>query len=285
MKAILVPTDFSDCSDYAVELALKIARSAGLELHFLHFLSVPPDWILLSDTGAKLYPDINLKVKEKQSKLNKLVQIAESNGLKAFAKLDYQDHYESILKYASQHDIDLIVMGSHGANGFKELFIGSNAQRVVRSARIPVLIVKDPYVNEKIEDIVFASDFLDENLEYFYSVVAFARLVNAKIRMVYINNPLSFIDTPTMKQRMKLYLNEAPDIVVGEDIYHYEDVEDGLKMYCAEHNCDLLAMTTHGRRGMNKLLSGSLAESVINHVHMPVLTKTLTNELYAWEKL
>ena len=75
-------------------------------------------------------------------------------------------------------------MGSHGANGFKELFIGSNTEKVVRTANIPVLVIKNEHTDFNIKDFVFATDFGEESRWSFTQAQKFAKAMDAKMHLL-----------------------------------------------------------------------------------------------------
>ena len=276
MKTILVPTDFSSCVKGAVEMSLIIAQKGNYGIHFLHLMSTPLNWLQLSDAQQKMYADVNDRIKHANGELNKLVQKAEGLGIPANKFVKYDDSDQMILDHIDHHGIEIVVMGSHGAKGFKEFFLGTNAQRLVRQSKVPVLIVKptDNYVHMK--SIAFVSDFDDEMVDHFKSTLTLAQLLGIKIRLVFINLPLNFTDTPTVESRMRLYADLNPALIEARDIYNFGDFEEAIKYYCAEHEVGMLSMLTHGRRGLDRFFAGSLTETVINHVSLPVLSKNAT---------
>jgi nucleotide-binding universal stress UspA family protein len=120
MRQILVATDFSRNADAALAMAVQSARAFHAEIHLLHvFASADTDVTpLLEDAVAKARPDVP-------------VTTAAIGG----------DPAQEIVRYAARYPIDLIVMGTHGRTGLSRLLLGSVAERVLRSARCPVLVV------------------------------------------------------------------------------------------------------------------------------------------------
>ncbi len=279
MKTLLVPTDFSHCADKATQMAIAVARKGGYQLQFLHLMSTPLNWLQLSDEQQKMYADVQERIKKANSRLDDLVQKAEGEGVPAKKFIKYGESDQVILDHIENHAIDMVVMGSHGAKGFKEFFLGTNAQRLVRQSKVPILIVKPGDHSEVLKSIAFISDFDDEMADHFRSTLSLARLLGVKIRLVFINVPLNFTDTPTVEARMRLYANMDPSLIEAQDIYNFGDFEDAIKYYCAEHEVSLLSMLTHGRKGLDRFFAGSLTESIINHVSLPVLSKNANVKL------
>jgi nucleotide-binding universal stress UspA family protein len=279
MKKILVPTDFSDCAEYATDAAIAIAMKTGAEILFLHLTAVPIDWKNLPKDQEQIYPDITRRVNKINSSLDEMISKADSKGVAASRSVYYNEGYGKIIDCIRDEGADFVVMGSHGAGALKEFFVGSTTQKVARLSPVPVLALRKPFNQKNISNIVFPSDFSEEILEPFMKVVDFARLLDAKIHLVFINTPFNFTDTATIKQKMGNYALHAPGLVESTNVYNSFEFEDGLKEFCAEKcNGDIIAMITHGRKGFSRLYTGSLTESVINHLDLPVLSIKTTPE-------
>ena len=275
MKSILVPTDFSDCAKYASDAALKFAQKSGATLHFMHLLDVPVDWFYTGAGMDEHYPDVNKRVKQAQRKLDALQETAEKAGVKAKVNIEYNHSYKMMLKYADQHNIDLIIMGSHGASGLKELFIGSNTQRVVRSSAAPVLVIKQPLEDFDIKNIVLAYDFESDARIPLKKIAGFAGPLKAKLHLVYISTPANFMETSEVKPRMEHYLSEAPQLISSTNMYNSLSFEKGLLNFCKEKDGDMIIMLTYGRKGISRFLTSSVTERVINHVDIPVMSMNI----------
>lgn len=272
MKKILVPTDFSECAQNATDIAIEIAKRYGATLHFYHFVSVPIDWIHLDIAQNVVYPDVSQEVKRVQQRLSEMVRYAEKKGLESTSYMDFDNSADAVTKYAKANDISMIVMGSHGAKGIKEFFLGSNAQKVVRNAEIPVLIVKGPVENASFPNVLFVSDFEDEMIRPFEEVVSFAELLGAKLHLVYINTPSEFQRSWEVKERMESFVALASSRLAREEIINSMFFEEGLEKYCEANHIDMIAIATHHRKGLSRAFLGNLTENVVNHMSIPVIS-------------
>jgi nucleotide-binding universal stress UspA family protein len=163
-------------------------------------------------------------------------------------------------------------MGSHGASGFKEMFIGSNAEKVVRSSEVPVLIIKNEIENFKINKFVFASDFSDEIKGPFEKVVAFANAFDAELNLVMINTPNSFKSTLVSQDIMNKFLAGFSIKKHVTHIFNDANVEKGILNFAKSIDADLIGMCTHGRKGLSHFFNGSISEDLVNHALKPVVT-------------
>lgn len=269
MKKILVPTDFSDCAMLAVEAAIRLAKTNGSEVHFLHYMSTPEDWL----DSPSLYPDVTSKVDLIKEKLQQLMDKAESQGIRAAMEIRYNENADHVIQHVKGNHIDLVIMGSHGSRGMKEFFLGSNAQRVVRYSDVPVLIIKNELYLDDHSSIIFASDFTGSAMHSFLKVLEFAEILKAKIHLLYINMPHTFEDTWTVRDRMESFIFAASSQLAKAEIIDAFDFEEGLARYCQEIGGGIVAMVTHGpRQGLSRVYQLALAEQIVNHVDLPFLS-------------
>ncbi|WP_428741338.1 universal stress protein [Tenacibaculum sp.] len=278
MKNILVPTDFSDCARAAEDYALKIAKKANAEIHFLHLLMTPIDWEKLPLEKEKNYPETKAQIGYADSELKKLKNRAEKLGLKAKSFLIFDKGREEIHKHIKQYKHDFVVMGSHGANGIKSI-IGSNTQRVVRYSNAPVLVVKDDLKNIDIKNIVFASTFEEDVHKPFLQIKNFADIVKAKIHLLYVNMPFLFKETDEIQANMENFLKKYPKDTYSINIFNALDEERGIKKFTKSIKADMIALTTHGKKGFMRMISPSITESLVNHASVPILSVNLYNEM------
>ena len=150
--------------------------------------------------------------------------------------------------------------------------MGTNAQRIARMSSAPVLIVKSPMTGFDVKNILFASSYDEELLPAFKNVIEFAKLLDAKINMVYVNTPFNFTDSETIDKKMEVYTKVDPDIIGSVSVCNCYNIDEGLIKFCSRNHCDLIVMITHGRTGFSRIFNGSVTETVINHSEFPILS-------------
>jgi nucleotide-binding universal stress UspA family protein len=151
---ILLLTDFSDISENAVEYAVLMAKKTRAEIQVMHLINTPVDWVNIGVEKEKQYPETRERIADARVQLNKVVSRFRDDDIIARPVLVYNMDVENIPEYVKDEDLDLIIMGSHGARGIKEFTIGSNAQKVLRTSRKPVLIVKKKPKYDSIKEVV-----------------------------------------------------------------------------------------------------------------------------------
>ena len=164
MKKILVPIDFSNEAIYACKVAASIAKKTGSEIILLHMLDIPSDAIdpldsEISKGGAQTI----LFMKGIHRRFEKLKKEPFFDGIKLNENVKFHKAFEGVIEESRNNNVDLIVMGSQGATGLKEMLVGSNTEKVVRQSEIPVLVIKQEVETFEINDIIFASEFSENS--------------------------------------------------------------------------------------------------------------------------
>jgi len=277
MKNILIPTDFSDCAREAEELGFEFAKKANAEIHFLHLLHTPVDWVKLPLEKEDLYPEVKKRIGAAKSKLSQLKRDAEKMGLKAQTFLVYDKGHEEIDFHIKHHEHDFIIMGSFGAKGIKEV-LGTNTQRVVRYSSAPVLVVKKKPQNFEVKNIVFASTFEEEVKKPFQKVVDFAQFMGAKIHLLNVNVPFNFKETDEIEAKMQSFLKSSNKKSYTTNIYNALNEKRGIQKFAESINADVVALTTHGRTGFMKMISPSITESLVNHSEIPIFSININSK-------
>lgn len=271
MKRILVPTDFSKHAHNALKVAAQIAREHDAEIVLLHMLELPQQTSDALDRGNEI-PEIMLYKKLAIQRVDDLTQSEILAGITASNIVKFERAFEGILAISKENDIDLVVMGSHGANGFKEMFIGSNTEKVVRSSEVPVLVIKNDTEDFKYKNMIFASDFTDEVQAPFKKVLNFAELLGSTLSLVMINTPSSFKTTSVAERMMKDFADRFDIPHCKKYIYNDSNIEKGILNFSHSVNADIIAICTHGRTGISRLLTGSISEDLVNHTSIPMVT-------------
>jgi nucleotide-binding universal stress UspA family protein len=271
MKRLLVPTDFSKHSEYALKVAAEIAKRNNGEIFLLHMLELPSAG---NDVLSRAHdiPELMFFKNAAITKLDELMNSSYLEGVNISKIIQFEMAFEGIVKNGETHNIDLIVMGSHGASGFQEMFIGSNTEKVVRNSNIPVLIIKREEDNFNANKFVFASDFSEEIKKPFEKVIEFANNFNSHLHLVNVNTPNNFKSTKVAQKQMSEFVAEFKIDNYSTHIYNDVNVEKGILHFAKSIDADIIGMSTHGRKGISHFFNGSISEDLVNHAKRPVIT-------------
>ncbi len=273
MKKILVPVDFSECSENALKVAAKLANEYDAEIIALHMMGMSD--AVLTNTQTKEMLEGIYYIKLAQKRFKEFLNKDYLKGLSISDTVYNSTDFSEVNPFATEHNADLIIMGSHGSSGLSEVFVGSNTEKVVRHSEIPVLVVKKDAENFTFDNAVFACDFTSENLSAFKKAMKLYKSVNATVRLLYINLPgQNYRSSKEMESRVKDFLFNADALARLEDVIYYSDytVEDGIFNYSNNNGINVIALPTHGRRGLAHFFSGSISEDLVNHSTIPVVT-------------
>lgn len=271
MKRILIPVDFSKYSEEALKVAAQIARKHNSKIILLHILEFPNQGSDAIGTGASI-PEIMLYKDKAISNLENLMESEYLKGIEVSNAIEFKKIHEGILDSCKKNNIDLIVMGSHGTSGFDELLVGSNAEKVVRLSKIPVLVVKNEAKNFKVRNFVFASDFSKETQKPFKKVAEFAKIFDSNLFLVMICSPNSFKTTHEAEKTMHNFVSNFDLENYSCHIYNDTNIENGIINFSKSVDADLIGLCTHGRTGLAHFFNGSIGEELINHAALPVIT-------------
>jgi len=273
MNKILVPTDFSKESEYALKTAAKLAKKHDLEIVVLHMLDIPETFLTKDD--SKEYPELLIFTKLAKKRFSTFLDKQYLDGVIVKEAIQHHRTFEGIIKSAKKEEADVIIMGSRGTSGIQEILIGSNTEKVVRTSDIPVLVIKDQQENLGFNDFVFASNFIDDCFEAFKRARKFALQFNMSIKLLYINTPgRNFKSSEEIEMKISYFLNKlkiTPTEVLYS-VYNDYDVESGILNFCNKNNVDLIGVPTHGRKGIAQMFKGSIGKDVANHAQIPVIT-------------
>lgn len=275
MKKILVPVDFSDHSEYALEVAATLAKKHNLELVVLHMMGLSQ--AIISKENSKEVMEAMYYIKLAQNRFEDFLKQPYLEGLKIETTVQNYKEFHEIDSVAKEFNCGLIVMGSHGSSGLKEVFVGSNTEKVVRNSTTPVLVIKNKIKDFKLEKVLFASNFEEECIGVLKRAREFFDFFNTKFKIIIVNTPNEgFRSTKETTLKINAFLKATHlDTYLDKDqvvIYNAYSVEEGVFEYSSISESKVIAMPTHGRKGLAHFFSGSISEDLVNHSKLPVIT-------------
>ena len=278
MKKILVPTDFSKYAEDALNYAIMLSNKILAEVHVVHVIDQPAyetfDTFADGYGGGGIDDIFILKlIESSKEKMKKLEEEYKDDQIKTNVKMASSVQNE-ILEYALQINADLIVMGTKGTSTIDEEIIGSNTEKIVRGAHCPVLTIKEEGKPE-INDLVFASDFKNVNEVVMKNVKFYQETFGAKLHLLRVCTPHNFENTRIIEGEIHQVAEKFG--LKNYQIHTYNDFyeEDGIANFTSHYGYDLICLATSGRTGLSHFFTGSIAEDVVNHTYIPVMTFNL----------
>ena len=281
MKTILIPTDFSENAHHALRFALYLNENVDLKICILHWTEI----LIPTSTPTNHYKELydqafNSKLNE--LKTNTLLVLNSVEYTKDQSKIHYilkdsSSFEDSTIEAIKENNVDLVIMGTHGANGFKKIFFGTNTAQIIDKAQIPVIAIPASYKLTPIHKIAYASDLKDVVAEV-GELVKFAKLFKASIEIFHVAPSFPQWVDPSEENISKLtekltiaYPHQHFTIRVVQT-YKENDVVAGIETYAKSFKPDAMAMFTVKRTFWDKLFDASRTEEFSFNASIPLLT-------------
>jgi nucleotide-binding universal stress UspA family protein len=299
LGSVLVPLDFSPASFKAIDYALPLTEYFGAKLHFVHafdyddapatFAAMP---LVLPE--ADVARGANRQLREVAKKYRLVLPPESFHVVKGRA-------YQAICELAEKLNADLIIATTHGHTGWKHMFLGSTAERIVRHAPCAVLVVRE-HEREflradgrtrwkgaiQLKKILVPVDFSDCSMAGLEYALRFAKVWDANLVMLNCV-PLSvfagygeygrgdlmglnnYAQEAAAEEMRELVSNLRSRKVIAEGVVEIGAPAQAICDYAREHEVDLIVTPTHGSTGLRHIFLGSTAEHVVRYAHCPVL--------------
>ena len=293
-RVIMVPTDGSGFDREAIRVALRIADRTAARVRLVRVLATGTFFGVAAE-GTPLPLDVSRS--ERDSALSELYSLAAECRATSKADICVDLHagpVSDVLQgYARRNDVDLIVMSTHGRSGISRLSLGSVTDSLIRHTTIPVLVVKPPtsYLNPQVVEgfkrIIVPLDGSVLAEQILPRVLTLAKLEDAEITLLNVLVPQSYsqkeIADPVLPWWEKdvataqAYLFRIAaelrrdGVSVTTDIVIAENVANAIRDFASREKADLIAIATHGRGGLARMLRGSVADAIMHSGRMSML--------------
>ena len=294
-RSLLVPLDGSQFSEHALPLARAIACQTGATLHLVH-VHVITTTILVE--AMPVFDEV-LDAEDRartQAYLDKLAQRVSADGtVRVITKVLDDPIAGALQTYAATHAIDLVVMTTHGRGAFSRFWLGSVADTMLRCAPMPILLIRPqetpPDLDQvpAIKQILIPLDGSALAEGILPSVTALGALTGAAFTLLHVialdaagyetDWPIAHSETGTlaaMRADAQTYLDRIAERLGAQSLVAHTAVIGGqpapaILAYAHEHGLDLIALATHGRNGVARILLGSIADKIVRGATTPVL--------------
>lgn len=272
MKTILVPIDFSKNADNALNYAISLAKKEKAKIILLHAFNI-----------AYLSPDVPIEYfsehfsaieQESKKKLDALcLKIRKSGIIKCESIHEEGFTVDIILDAIKKKKVSMVVMGTQGASGIKEVLMGSNTAKVISKASCPVIAVPEKASFDGIKRIVYATDYRSSDIVALKQLVDIAKVFKSWINVVHIadgeyvrENEEKYIEKFAKKVKQKIdYKN------ISFQLLYSKDIEKKLEQYIKKESVSILAMSTKHRNLIEQLFGRSITKKLAYHTGIPLI--------------
>ena len=273
----LVPIDFSDVAQNALDHAISIAKIFDNEIALLHIVD-------LGSIFASMFTnEDNIRLIEEalENRMGKLKQqIWDEHKIECrIVMKQSRSVYKTIVETADELGCDSIVMGTYGAEGIKQI-IGSNSSRVISHADVPVIVVKEKRFGDGYQNIVFPVDLSFETRQKVRWAIHLAKKFNSTIHIISFKESDEFLQHKIHANISKVE-EQFNEVGVKYTSFFLEDSSGFAKetiAYAEKINADLIMIMTQQEEGFSEFIIGSYAQQIVNHSPIPVMTVTPTTK-------
>ena len=276
---ILVALDFSKESLHGLESACTLCSEKKGEVVVVHVVEgIPAPSLNVAGELAKgsrerdIY--VKLLVDRTKEQLGALIVDEKYRAVRMSYRLEIGKVFDKLHELIEREAPDLLVMGSKGAEGLGEFFVGSNAEKMSKFAPCPLIVVKSFADFTKMKNIVYPTDFRDEQKNIVEHIKYIQGLLGAHLHLVKVFEPVLVTDEDVM-QRVVDFIRKYELTESTPAVWHHHDEEEGILEFASSIEADMVLMGTHGRRGIASLLGGNISQHLINHAKIPVCTVRL----------
>lgn len=279
MNTLLIATDFSDNATHAAHYGYALAKQLSANVMLCNAFMVPA---AVPQAAMVVWP---------MEDYDTLIQSSadELKTLKAGLESDYTTGYKPVISLVNEmgqlttmvndiignHNIEMIVMGTHGSSILSTLLLGNHSQKMIDGATKPLLLVPASAKKNAVKKIAYATDFKhpESDLEAVYKLILLAKQLKAEILLTHVMDETH--QSPTFKKWMDDVLTDLSNKADYPNIYYRiiknNNPEGGLDWLTEHGQVDILAMLHHPHSFLEKLLKGSYTQKMASHINIPLL--------------
>jgi nucleotide-binding universal stress UspA family protein len=286
-ERILVATDFSESSRSAWFAAISLAARCLARIEILHVVTYQQ---YVFDPAHYAVPDEKWQSRLKEEMDNQYAfKLYPNSGRNILFSESVPD---AILDFAEKKACNPIIVGTHDRNILGRMLMGSVAQQVVRNSKVPVMVVKaTQHHHENLQNynrMLIPTDFSKASMEALNWGVRFANFLKADLHLLHVVDLGSYSDMITMYSLSETELSDSCELnvdlslnkmledkeLIGKKFVksHFGDPVAEIISYAEKENCGFIVMGTHGRKGLERILLGSITAGVISQSKIPVIT-------------
>jgi len=273
MKKIIIPVDFSQHSEYALETGAALAKQHNAELIVMHMLELSES--IFSTSGSEKSEETAFMLMVTNKEFEKFLDKPYLEGLSVTPLIKHHKVLKEVSEVANYENADLVIMGSRGHSEHDGVFTGSNTEKVVRYSDTPVLVVKSKPSSVNFNNVILSCDFNEESIPALKKALDTLNKLAGKVTLLHVNLPnLSFLSTDEINEKVADFLKLSQLDEKELNIAYASDhmVEDGVLNYAKREGADAVSIITHGRTGLSHFFGGSISEDLVNHSKLPVIT-------------
>ncbi|PSL07283.1 universal stress protein [Cecembia rubra] len=262
---ILVPIDFSENANNALDLAYKIAKLKKASITLLYAIYA------VYDFAAQSTEILGQIEEDAKNELKKATESGKKEGLNVDYKLLQGTVASVTTSLAHREDYNLVVMGTQGASGIKKALVGSNTGHVIKECKVPILAVPEMASWEKIKKISVGLELQNEDEKYFRKLFELTEGLNLPYEFFHVKVEDNFEKNMEIKGLEAFLKEEHPNLKMNFKTIPAKEVGVGLQSYLNENEDAMLVMFCKDKTFFEYLFNRSESLEMAYHTHVPLL--------------
>jgi nucleotide-binding universal stress UspA family protein len=266
---VMVPVDFSPVSFKAIEFLGFLMDKTPIATHLVHVIEVnEADW-----AGSEALDLSAIQALEQQAR-QQFAALRQQVDFTFTSTILHGGLTTSLANYAAQNPIELVIMGTAGAGGWHETLSGSQAQQVVRQARVPVITIHQQASIAPIHNLLWVADFTETNQpeDAIAAIKTLQQLFGARLHLLQILRQGDQKQEPFILAAMQNFADKHQLQPYELHLHRENQVAAGVSNFNRDTEMDLVILGTHGHKGLGHLFFGSIAETLVNRCTHPLFT-------------
>jgi nucleotide-binding universal stress UspA family protein len=270
MKTFIIPIDFSEDSLKGLDLAILFTTKMQLNIQMVHVQkntgqfpsTIKEDYKIAKEKFESIIQDYSTRIGN-NSTLGYIIK----KGTKI---------YEEVVNQAESYKESFIATSTHGASGFEEFFIGSNAFKIISATTRPVIAIRKGNVPTSIRKIVLPIDFMPETRQKVPATAEIAKLFGAEVHVLEVTSSRN----KKIIHRLNAYSKQATNYLKGGGItvvnhsIFGDNIADLTVEYAQNEGADMISIITEQQNSITNLVIGNIAQQILNKATIPVLNIT-----------
>ena len=282
-EKILVPVDFTDKTNKALQVARGIALKTGAEINLIHVvkaaLAVYMDELGVykskAMSGQKFLEEI---IEKNERKMEKYINKLSMEGVKISYKLKIDSTPDKIAELVAEEGFDLTVVGNYEHQRFDEFLKRTHPERIAKLAMNPVITVNKEIDSFTPKRIMVPTNLEDNCMQRMEGLLNFAQKFDAELQFVFVNTPASFFTSPQIRKKSRLWFEQHGLTGHEVKVFNTKQLQKGLLNAADFFQSDMIALFSKHSETLKNLIKGNITEYLITRSDIPVMTFNLKNE-------
>lgn len=274
ISKVIFPTDFTELAMNALKVAVNMCKRHNAVLHLVNTVELDYYSFSIEPYSSAVYSNHEVLEAAKGNLQRLKDEVEQRDGVQCVIHVESGHPAYYICTVASEEVADLIIMATHGASGFREFFIGSNAYKVVKHAPCPVLTIPGTFKKNQFEKIMFpirSTSGIEEKYEVVKTILMEKKTLLEVTGIVDKNRPEQISKISDSLSKLKLRMVDD-SINFHSDLFYASNVAGDILRIANEKEVDLLAINATLDYNWREVFVGPYAQQIVNHSPIPVLS-------------